>query len=83
MRRIRPAFFALVGCAAVLVVGFVVYGSGRHGLGGAILAVALLGFGFLIAGGLSSQGRAAEQHGLMGRRTDVGGFDRPRDQSGL
>jgi hypothetical protein len=83
MRRIRPGFVAFAGCVAVLVAGVVAYGSGRHGLGGAILAVALIGFGFLIAGGFSTQGRAAEQQGMMGRRTDVGGFDRPRDQSGL
>jgi lipopolysaccharide export LptBFGC system permease protein LptF len=83
MRRIRPAFIVLLACAVVLVAGAVVYGNGRHGLGGAILAVGLIGFGFLIAGGLSSQGRAAEQQGMMGRRTDISGFDRPRDQSGL
>ena len=83
MRRIRPAFVVFVVCAVVLVVGVVVYGNGRHGLGGAVIAVALIGFGFLIAPGLSSQGRSAEQQGMMGRRTDVGGFDRPRDQSGL
>jgi hypothetical protein len=47
------------------------------------VAVALLGFGFLIGSALSSQGRGVEHEGLMGRRTDVGGFDRPRDQSGL
>jgi hypothetical protein len=67
----------------VLVVGVVLYGDGRHGLGGAIIAAALLGFGFLLAPALSSQGRGAEQQGMMGRRTDMGGFDRPRDQSGL
>lgn len=59
------------------------YGNGSHGLGGVILAVALIGFGLLIAPALSPQGRGAEQHGMMGRRTDIGGFDRPRDQSGL
>ena len=83
MRKIRPAFFVFLACAVLLVVGVVVYGSGSHGLGGAILAVALIGFGFLVAGGLQSEGRAAEQQGMMGRRTEVGGFDRPRDQSGL
>ena len=83
MRRVRPAFFVFLGCAVVLVAGVVVYGNDRHGLGGAIIAVALLGFGFLIAPALSSHGRGVEHEGLMGRRTDVGGFDRPRDQSGL
>jgi hypothetical protein len=82
MRRLRPAFLAFVVCAVLLVAGLVVYGGGRHGLGGLILAVALIGFGFLVAGGLS-QGRGAEHQGMMGRRTEVGGFDRPRDQSGL
>ena len=83
MRGIRPGALVFIGCLAVLVAGVVVYGGGRHGLGGAMLAVALVGFGLLLAGGMSSQGRAAEQQGLMGRRADVGGFDRPRDQSGL
>jgi hypothetical protein len=83
MRWFRPGFLVFLACVAVLVLGSVVYGSGSHGLGGAILAAALVGFGLLIAGGMSSQGRAAEQQGMLGRRTDVGGFDRPRDQSGL
>ena len=83
MRTIRPAFLVFVACAAVLVAGVALYGNGRHGLGGAVIAVALLGFGFLIAPALSSQGRGAEQQGMLGRRSDVGGFDRPRDQSGL
>jgi|1185.fasta_scaffold1241296_1 hypothetical protein len=83
MRRIRPGFVVFVGCLAVLVAGGVVYGDGRHALGGAILAVALVGFGLLIAGGMSSQGRAAETQGMLGRRSEIGGFDRPRDQSGL
>jgi hypothetical protein len=83
MRSVRPAFFVFVACAVVLVIGVVVYGNGRHGLGGAVIAVALLGFGFLIAPALSSEGRGAEQQGMMGRRSDVGGFDRPRDQSGV
>jgi hypothetical protein len=83
MRRIRPAFVIFLVSAVVLVVGVVLYGNGRHGLGGAIIAVALLGFGFLIAPGLTTYGRGAEQQGMMGRRSDVGGFDRPHDQSGL
>lgn len=83
MRRLRPGFVVFLACMAVLVLGFVVYGSGSHGLGGAILAAALIGFGLLVAGGMSSQGRAAEQQGMIARRTDIGGFDRPRDQSGL
>jgi hypothetical protein len=83
MRRIRPAFAAFLVCGALLVAGIVVFGGGSHRLGGAILAVALIGFGFLLAGGLHTQGRAAEQQGMLGRRSDVGGFDRPRDQSGL
>jgi hypothetical protein len=83
MRNVRPAFLSFLACAVLLVVGFVVYGSGSHGLGGAILAVALIGFGLLLAGGMSSFGRGAEQQGMLGRRSDVGGFDRPRDQSGL
>jgi hypothetical protein len=83
MRKLRPAFVVFVGCGALLVVGVVIYGGGRHGPGGAIIAAALIGFGFLVAGGMSSQGRAAEQQGMLGRRSDVGGFDRPRDQSGL
>jgi len=83
MRRLRPAFVAFLAFALLLVVGVVVYSGGRHGLGGAILAVALIGFGFLVSGGLSSFGRGAEQQGMLGRRSDVGGFERPRDQSGL
>jgi peptidoglycan/LPS O-acetylase OafA/YrhL len=83
MRKLRPAFIGFLVFALLLVVGVIVYGGGNHGLGGAILAVALIGFGFLVAGGLSSQGRAAEHQGMIGRRSDVGGFDRPRDQSGL
>jgi hypothetical protein len=83
MRKIRPAFIAFVVFALLLVAGVIVYSGGSHGLGGAILAVALIGFGFLIAPALSSQGRGAEQQGMIGRRSDVGGFDRPRDQSGL
>jgi hypothetical protein len=83
MRKPRPAFVAFLVFAILLVVGFVVFGDGSHRLGGAILAVALIGFGFLLAGGLHTQGRAAEHQGMMGRRSDVGGFDRPRDQSGL
>lgn len=83
MRRIRPGVLAIAVCTVILVAGIVVYGSGNHRLGGVILAVALIGFGLLIAPALSSQGRGAEQQGMMGRRSDVGGFDRPRDQSGL
>ena len=83
MRRVRPAFLVFAACAVLLVVGVIVYGGGKHGLGGAILAVALIGLGFLVAPAMSSQGRSAEQQGMLGRRSDVGGFDRPRDQSGL
>jgi hypothetical protein len=83
MRKLRPGFVAFVAFALLLVAGVVVYSGGSHGLGGAILAVALIGFGFLLAPALSPQGRGAEQQGMLGRRSDVGGFDRPRDQSGL
>jgi hypothetical protein len=83
MRRIRPGILVLLVNCALVVAGVVVYGGGDHRLGGAILAVGLVGFGLLIAGGMSSQGRAAESQGMLGRRTEVGGFDRPRDQSGL
>jgi hypothetical protein len=81
MRRAPVAFGLLI--VVLLVAGSLVYGSGRHGLGGVILLVALVGIGLAIAPALGSQGRGAEQQGMLGRRSDVGGFDRPRDQSGL
>jgi hypothetical protein len=68
---------------ALVVAGTLVYGSGNHGLGGVILAAAVIAIGLAIAPALGSQGRGAEQQGMLGRRSDVGGFDRPRDQSGL
>jgi hypothetical protein len=83
MRGIRPGIVVLLVCCALVLAGVIVYGGGDRRLGGAMLAVALIGFGLLPAGGMSSQGRAAEQQGMIGRRTDIGGFDRPRDQSGL
>jgi hypothetical protein len=83
MRRIGPGIVLLLICCALVIAGVVVYGGGNHRLGGAILAVALIGFGLLIAPALSSEGRGAESAGMLGRRTHVGGFDRPRDQSGL
>jgi len=83
MRRIRPGILVLLVCCALAVAGVLVYGGGNHRLGGAILAVALIGFGFVIAPALSAEGRGAESAGMLGRRTHVGGFDRPRDQSGL
>jgi hypothetical protein len=81
MRRVP----VLVGISilGLLVLGTVVYSSGRHGLGGVILVAAVIGIGLLIAPAMSSQGRGAEEQGMMGRRSDVGGFDRPHDQSGL
>jgi hypothetical protein len=81
MRRLPVAIGLLI--LALLVAGVLVYESGRHGLGGVILVVAMIAIGLVIAPALSSQGRGAEQHGMLGRRSDVGGFDRPRDQSGL
>jgi hypothetical protein len=81
LRRARIAIALLV--VALLVAGVVVYESGRHGLGGAILVAAMIPIGLAIAPALGSQGRGAEQQGMLGRRSDVGGFDRPRDQSGL
>jgi hypothetical protein len=83
MRRISAGLLTVVACVVLLVVGVVVYSAGGHGLGGVILAVALIGLGLLIAPALSSQGRGAEQQGMMGRSNDIAGFDRPRDQSGL
>src|SRR3954454_15805538 len=73
MRRIRPGFVVFVGCLTVLVAGGVVYGDGRHALGGAILAVALVGFGLLIAGGMSSQGRGGRTPGEFGPPRPRGG----------
>jgi hypothetical protein len=81
MRRTRVAFGLLI--LVLLVAGTLVYQSGRHGLGGLILLAALIAIGLLVAPALGSQGRGAEQQGMLGRRSDVGGFDRPRDQSGL
>ena len=81
MRRAPIAIGLLI--VALLVAGVLVYGSGRHGLGGVILAAAVIAIGLVIAPALGSQGRGAEQQGMLGRRRDVGGFDRPRDQSGL
>jgi hypothetical protein len=81
MRRVQVAVGLLI--LALLVAGVFVYESGRRGLGGAILVVAMIGVGLIVAPALGSQGRGAEQQGMLGRRSDVGGFDRPRDQSGL
>ena len=81
MRRAPIAVGLLV--VVLLVAGVVLYGSGRHGLGGVILAAAVIAIGLVIAPAMGSQGRGAEQQGMLGRRSDVGGFDRPRDQSGL
>jgi hypothetical protein len=81
MRR-APIVIGLV-IVALLVAGTLVYESGRHTLGGLILLAGLIAIGFVIAPALSSEGRGAEQQGMLGRRSDVGGFDRPRDQSGL
>jgi peptidoglycan/LPS O-acetylase OafA/YrhL len=83
MRRITPGLLVLLVCCALVVAAVIVYGGGNHRLGGAILAVALIGFGLLIAPALSSEGRGAETSGMLGRRAHVGGFDRPKDQSGL
>jgi hypothetical protein len=83
MRRIGPGLLVLLVCCALVVAGVVVYSAGNHRVGGAILAVALIGLGLLIAPALSAEGRGAESAGMLGRRSDVGGFDRPRDQSGL
>ena len=83
MRRVRAGVLAFLVCAALFVAGVLVYGSGHHRLGGAILAVGLLGLGLVIAPAFSSFGRGAEAEGIQGRRADVTGFDRPRDQSGL
>ena len=81
MRRASLAIGILI--VALVVAGSIVYQSGRHGLGGVILAAAVIAIGLAIAPALGSQGRGAEQQGMLGRRSDVGGFDRPRDQSGL
>ena len=81
MRRAPIAVGLLV--VVLLVAGVVLYGSGRHGIGGVILAAAVIAIGLVIAPAMGSQGRGAEQQGMLGRRSDVGGFDRPRDQSGL
>jgi len=81
MRRVPIAIGLLI--LALLVAGIVVYGAGHHGLGGVILAAAVIAIGLVIAPALGPQGRGAEQQGMLGRRSDVGGFDRPRDQSGL
>ena len=83
MRRLQFGGILMVLSTVLLVAGGVVYGSGRHGLGGVLIGVALIGFGLVIAPALASEGRGAEQQGMLGRRTDVQGFDRPRDQSGL
>jgi hypothetical protein len=83
MRRVSAGILVVLVCCALVVAGVVVYGGGNHRLGGAILAVALIGFGLLISPALSSEGRGAEAQGMLGRRAHVGGFDRPRDQSGL
>ena len=83
MRRVRAGVIALLPCIALLVAGVLAYGRGHHGLGGAMLAVALLGLGLVSAPAFSSFGRGAEVQGVMGRRQDVTGFDRPRDQSGV
>ena len=81
MRRAPIAVGLLI--VVVLVAGVLVYESGRHGLGGVILAAGVIAIGLVLAPALGSQGRGAEQQGMLGRRSDVAGFDRPRDQSGL
>jgi hypothetical protein len=58
--RHRVGVVVLIVCGALLVAGVVVYGSGSHRLGGAILAVALIGVGLVIAPALSAEGRGAE-----------------------
>jgi hypothetical protein len=83
MRRVSVGVLAVLVCVALLVAGVVVYGGGHHRLGGAILALALIGLGLVIAPALASEGRGAEAAGVMGRRAPVTGFDRPRDQSGV
>jgi len=81
MRRAPVAIGLLI--VVLFAAGVAVYGSGRHGLGGVILAAVVIALGLVIAPALGSQGRGAETQGMLGRRSDVGGFDRPRDQSGL
>jgi hypothetical protein len=83
MRRVRAGAIAALVCFLVLIAGVVVYDSGHHRLGGAILAVALLGFGIVIGPAFSTAGRGAEAEGIQGRRQNVTGFNRPRDQGGL
>jgi hypothetical protein len=83
MRRVRPGTIAALVCFVVIVAGVVVYDGGHHRLGGAILAVALLGLGLVIGPGFSTAGRGAEAEGIQGRRQGVTGFDRPDDQSGI
>ena len=83
MRRLQFGGILMVVSTVLLVAGGIVFAAGRHGLGGVLLAVALIGFGLVIAPALASEGRGAEQQGMMGRRAHAPGFDRPRDQSGL
>jgi peptidoglycan/LPS O-acetylase OafA/YrhL len=83
MRRFRAGVLAVLVCVALLVAGAVLYGGGHHRLGGAILALALIGLGLVIAPAMSAEGRSAEAQGMLGRRSHIGGFDRPRDESGL
>jgi hypothetical protein len=83
MRRVRPGVIAALVCFVVVVAGVVVYESGHHRLGGAVLAVALLGLGIVIGPAFSTAGRGAEAVGIQGRRQNVTGFDRPDDQSGI
>jgi hypothetical protein len=83
MRRARVPVLVGISILGLIVAGIVVYESGNHGLGGVLLVLAVIGIGLVIAPALGSQGRGAEQQGMLGRRSDVGGFDRPHDQSGL
>ena len=83
MRRLQFGGILMVVSTVLLVAGGIVFAGGRNGLGGLLVAAALIGYGLVIAPALASEGRAAEQQGMMGRRSEVPGFDRPPDQSGL
>jgi hypothetical protein len=82
-RRTRM-FLVIVFMLAPLIAGAVLYDAGRHGLGAALLLIGLFFLGLVVGPALAPQGRGAENAGMVwGERTEVPGFDKPRDHGHL
>jgi hypothetical protein len=79
-RAVRLVAFMI----APLIAGAVLYDTGHHGLGAALLLIGLVFLGLAIAPAVGAQGRHAEREGMVwGKRTEVPGFDKPRDHGHL